>query len=151
MLSQVFEIVVSQAVEQTKPTLMELVLQYVVAPGLAVIGPLLVAGLAKLVQFLSAKSKESKAAYVANVFAELARSLVAEIEHSLRPQIQTALSDGRLTKEEGDKLKAEALRILKEKAPAGLLAAAKDVIGPMLDTWLGGLIERANDALPPAK
>lgn len=126
----------------------EALLKYVIAPSLAVIGPLLVAGLAKLIQYLHLKAKESKAAYVASVFAELAQSVVAEIEITLRPQIQLAMSDGTLTKEEGEKLKAEALRILKEKAPSGLLSAASSIIGPLLDTWLGGLIERANTAMP---
>lgn len=122
----------------------ELVLKYLVAPGLAVLGPLLVAGLAKLVQYLDAKAKESKAARVAGVFAELARSVVAEVEVTLRPEIQKDLADGSLTKEEGAALKAKAIEILKSKAPADLVKAAEGLFGSIADTWLGGLIERAN-------
>lgn len=125
-------------------TWLEPLVKYIIAPGLAIIGPLLVAGLAKLVQYLDAKAKESKAARVAGVFVELARSVVAEVEVTLRPEIQKALSDGKLTKEEGALLKAKALEILKTKAPSGLLQAAQSIFGPILDTWLGGLVERAN-------
>lgn len=128
---------------------LELILKYIVAPGLAILGPLLVAGLARLVQYLGEKSKESKAARVAGVFAELARSVVAEIEVTLRPEIQKALADGTLSKEEGAILKAKALELLKTKAPASLLSSAQSVFGPILDTWLGGLIERANSENSP--
>lgn len=122
----------------------ELLLKYIVVPGLAILGPLMIAGLAKLVQYLNEKGKESKAARVAGIFTELARSVVAELEVTLRPQLQKALADGRLSPEEGAALKKAALDLLKTKAPASLLEAAKGIFGPILDTWLGGLVERAN-------
>lgn len=147
------EVLAQAAVDFNKtavtPAPFELVLQYVVAPGIAILGPLVVAALTRLVQYLGAKAQQSKMANVAFVFAELANSVVVELEKTLRPQIQKALADGRLSAEEGAELKAAALKILKEKAPAGLLQSAHKAFGPIFETWLGGLVERANASNNP--
>lgn len=140
---------VAADVAQKPPQFWEMVLQYVVAPGLAIVGPLLIAALAKLVSYLGAKATESKTANVAFVFAELANSVVVDLEKNVRPQLQRALADGRLSPEEGAELKAAAMKTLKEKAPSGLLMAAQKAFGPIFETWLGGLVERANAASNP--
>lgn len=123
-------------------TILELVLQYVVAPLLPVIGGLLVFALKKLTEYLTAKSAESKGALVGAKLTGAAASAVAEINATLRPQLEAALADGKLTDTEKAALKAEALKLLKEKLPAELLGAASGIFGGFLDTYLGGLIER---------
>lgn len=62
---------------------------------------------------------------------------------TLKPQLQAALADGVLTDLEKKQLKDAALLVLKTKLPAATLASAQGLFGPMLDTWLGGLVERA--------
>lgn len=148
MLSPMFAQIVAEAAPKA-PSFLELVLQYVVAPGLAILGPLLIAALSKLISYLGAKATESKTANVAFVFAELANSIVVDLEKNVRPQIQRALADGKLSPDEGAELKAAAMKTLKEKAPAGLLMSAQKAFGPILETWLGGLVERANAANNP--
>lgn len=126
------------------PSALELVLKYVVTPAI----PLLIAGvlaaLGKLTQKLHAEGKASKAALVGATFAELASSAVAHLDAEMRPRLQAALADGKITAEEGAELKAEAMRILKEHAPADLKKAAEGMFGAAgLDIWLSGLVERA--------
>lgn len=125
------------------------VLQYVVAPLIGVIAPLIVVALGQLVAFLRSKSSESKVASITAVFAEAARSTVAELEVTLVPQVKAALADGVLTPEEGAKIKQAALDTLKTKLPPSLLASASGLFGPFLDTWLKGLIERSVSAQKP--
>jgi len=125
------------------------VLQYVVAPLIGVIAPLIVVALGQLVAFLRSKSKESKVASITAVFAESAHSIVAELEVTLVPQAKAALADGVLTPEEGAKIKQQALDTLKTKLPPSLLASASGLFGPFLDTWLKGLIERSVSAQKP--
>lgn len=124
-------------------------MQYVVPALVTVLGPLLVLALGQLAAFLRAKAGESKAAGVALVFTEAAHSVVAELEVTLKPQLQAALSDGVLTQAEQAALKKAALDALKTRLPATALQSASAVFGPMLDTWLGGLIERAVTAQKP--
>lgn len=137
---------------ETQPSnsLLAIFLQYVVPPLLAVVGPLLVVLLTKLVQWLAAKEKESKLAMVGGFFAELAKSAVAEVEATLRPQVQKALADGHVSPEEAAQLKAAAMEILKTKAPPALLQQAQATFGGALDAWLGGLVERANKTVNEA-
>lgn len=124
-------------------------MQYVVPALVTVLGPLLVLALGQLAAFLRAKAGESKAAGVALVFTEAAHSVVAELEVTLKPKLQAALADGVLTQAEKDALKKAALDALKTRLPATALQSASAVFGPMLDTWLGGLIERAVSAQKP--
>ena len=124
-------------------------MQYVVPALVTVLGPLLVLALGQLAAFLRAKAGESKAAGVALVFTEAAHSVVAELEVTLKPRLQAALADGVLTQAEKDELKKAALDALKTRLPATALQSASAVFGPMLDTWLGGLVERAVAAQKP--
>lgn len=124
-------------------------MQYVVPALVTVLGPLLVLALGQLAAFLRAKAGESKAAGVALVFTEAAHSVVAELEVTLKPKLQAALADGVLTQAEQGELKKAALDALKTRLPATALQSASAVFGPMLDTWLGGLIERAVSAQKP--
>ena len=124
-------------------------MQYVVPALVTVLGPLLVLALGQLAAFLRAKAGESKAAGVALVFTEAAHSVVAELEVTLKPRLQAALADGVLTQAEKDELKKAALDALKTRLPATALQSASAVFGLMLDTWLGGLVERAVAAQKP--
>jgi hypothetical protein len=123
-------------------------MQYLLPPIMAALGSLLVAALAFAVQWLKQKAQDSKAARVGLVFGELAHSIVAHLDVEMKPKVAKAWEDGTLTPEEGALLKAEAMRILKEKAPAELLKAAKDLFGAATDGWLSGLIERAVSSKP---
>jgi hypothetical protein len=130
-------------VEPARPGLLEAVLQYIVAPLLPLIGAAVVGALGKLVLYLHAREAESRVARIAAVFAEGARSIVAELDATLRPQLAEALADGVLTAAEKAKLKEAALLALRSKLPPALLEQARGVFGPLLDSWLGGLVERA--------
>ena len=127
------------------------VLQYVVPALVTVLGPLAIWALGQLAAFLKAKASESKVFGVLSVVTEAANSVVAELNVTLKPQLQAALADGVLTQVEKDALKASALSVLKTKLPAATLGAAQGMFGPMLDTWLGGLVERAVIDQKPVK
>lgn len=135
--------VIPAAPPASSPKVLELVLQYLVAPLLPVLGGLLAFALKKLSDYLMARSAESKGALVANKLVGAAQSVVAELNATLRPELEAALADGVLTEVEKAKLKEHALQLLKTKLPADLLAAASGIFGGFLDTYLGGLIERA--------
>ena len=119
------------------------VLQYVVPALVTVLGPLVIWALGQFAAFLRAKASESKVFGVLSVVTEAANSVVAELNVTLKPQLQAALADGVLTDVEKKQLKEAALQVLKTKLPAATLASAQGLFGPMLDTWLGGLVERA--------
>lgn len=126
-----------------KTDILALVLQYVVAPALPVLGALLVWALKKLVDYLGAKSAESKGALVGLKLATAAQSVVADLNSTLRPQLEAALADGVLTDAEKKQLKDAALTALKTKLPAELMGAASGIFGAFLDTHLSGLVEQA--------
>lgn len=133
--------------EPPKPSpVLEAVLQYIVAPLIAIAAPILVALLAKLVQYLNSKGKESKLALVGGVVADAAHSVVAELDVTLRPKLTAALADGKLTDAEKAELKAAAVDALKTKLPASVMGGAAGIFGPLLDQWLGGMVERAVSA-----
>jgi len=132
--------------------MLELVLKYVVAPAITILAPLLGAALLKLIAYLHSKEKESKAALVGAMLAETAKVVIDEAVRELEPLVRKDLEDGKLTHEELAELKAKALEILKAKAPPALLAGAKNLFGPLVDSWLEGLVARASaSALPPQK
>ena len=106
----------------------------------------LVAG--KLLMFLHAKEGESKFAKVTAVVAEAAKAAVLQVEQELRPKVQSALADGVLTPAEGAELKAAAMAILRTKLPAGVLATAGTIFGPLLEAWLSKQVESANVLMP---
>ena len=130
--------------EAPSSPVLELVLKYIAPPLLTAIGALLAWLLGLAVSFLKTKTESSKLAYVGLFLTEAARSVVAEVEATLVPMAKEALEDGKLTPEEGARIKAAALEMLKTKLPPALLLQAKGSFGPLLDTILGGLLERAN-------
>lgn len=137
--------------EAPQSPILTAVLQYVVPALITVLGPLVIWALSQLAAFLKAKSAESKVLGVLSVVTEAANSVVAELNATLKPQLQAALADGVLTQAEKDQLKKAALDVLKTKLPSATLASAQGLFGPMLDTWLGGLVERAVVDQKPVK
>lgn len=117
-------------------------IQYVLVPGLAPLGALLLFALKKLVDYLNTKADESKLAMVGAKLTGAAASAVAEINVTLRPKLEAALADGVLTDKEKAELKDAALTLLKSKLPAELMKTASAIFGGFLDTYLGGLVER---------
>ncbi len=122
---------------------LELILQWVVAPLVPILFTLAIAALTKLTTYLHAKEKESMGARVASVLVGAAHSVVAELDVTLKPQLQAALADGVLTDTEKARLKVAALEALKTQLPPALLGQASTIFGPLLDQYLGGLVERA--------
>ncbi len=127
-------------------SIIQAVLEYLVAPMLPLLGAGLLALIAKLVLLIHAQEKNSKAIAAVGTVAEAAKSIVAELEVTMRPELQKDLEDGTLTPEEGAKLKAMAIDQLKSQLPASVLKATQGIFGGLLDTWLGGIVERANAA-----
>lgn len=119
------------------------VLQYVVVPMLPVLGGLMLFALKKLADYLTEKGKESTAARIASKLIGAAESAVAEINTTLRPQLEAALADGVLTDVEKAQLKKAAMDLLMTKLPKELLSAAGGIFGDFLPTYLSGLLERA--------
>lgn len=130
----------------TRETLLKAFLEYVLPPLATALGAATVWAVSRLATWLHSKGEESKLFRLTATVADLAHSVVAELNATLRPQLASALADGVLTPEEGAKLKAAALDVLKNKLPAGLQTLASQVFGSAVDTWLGGHIERAVSA-----
>lgn len=137
----------AQAPEASKSTVLELVLQYVVAPLIPAIGALILTLLGMLTKYLAEKGKANKMAHVAAVGTELMRSVVADLEVTMRPALGKALEDGQLTAAEREQIKQEAIKRVRESLPPHLRKAAGELLGPMLTPWLSGLVERAHSEL----
>ena len=147
-LSLGFVLLPLAALADTAPTtpadsFSSLLLQHVLAPALAALGGLLAWALTALANYLREKAKESKALGVVAVLTEAVRSMVAQLNATLRPQLEAALADGVLTDAEKTKLKETAIETVKKSLPAATLNTAKSIFGDFLDPFLGGLVERA--------
>lgn len=124
-------------------TVGEMVLAYVVAPLLALLGTALVAAVGKLTTYLHSKEKDGRAFAALAQASELVAAYVAKADVELRPEFQKALADGKLTPEEGAALKAKVLELLKRDMPASLMALLSKVLGGAVDGWLSGKVEQA--------
>lgn len=132
----------------TQGMLLEAFLKYVLPPLATAVGALLVKSLFELSAWLKSKKDGSKAALVGATLSEMASSVVAHVDVEMRPKVAKAFEDGRLTAEEGAELKREAMRLLMERVPDALRKGAEELFGPLLQTYLSGLVERAHAALP---
>lgn len=143
----------AQAIPAASPTLgpaaeephwlVKMLLANVLPMLVTILSPLLAAGMAYLVSYLRTLSQSSKMAHVGLVFAESANSVVAELNATLKPKLLKALEDGVLTDKEKEELRNTAIESLKNRLPASLVGSAKDIFGPMFDSWVGGMVERA--------
>ena len=99
--------------------------------------------------FLSKRAKDSRIWALVNGLWILMQTAVAHAARELRPEIQKALADGKLTPEEASSLKAKTLQIFRDQAATQLGELTK-LIG-FSDTGLGafisGLLERAVSTL----
>jgi hypothetical protein len=124
-------------------TVLPALLQYALPTVLTALGGVATAAMVKLTSWLHSKEQESKLARVTAVVADTAQSVVAELDATLRPQLEAAMADGVLTDAESQKLKSAALEILKNKLPANITNLATKFFGAAVDTWIAGHIERA--------
>jgi hypothetical protein len=122
---------------------MKLFWEAVLPALLAIVGAGASWALARLAQHLQAQAAKSRWALASAQLAEIARMAVAEAEVTLRPQFARAMSDGKLSAEEGAALKGEVARIVKEKLAPETLRALEKGLGDLLGWHLGGAIERA--------
>lgn len=99
--------------------------------------------LVQLAQSLRAQASKSRWLLASAQLADVARMAVAEAEVSLRPQFARAMADGKLSPEEAAALKAEVLRLVRERLAPETLKALEKSLGELLGWHLGGAIERA--------
>lgn len=94
---------------------------------------------------LSKKAKDSRIFGAINSLWVLAQTLVAHVERELRPKVAKALEDGKLTPEEADELKKQAIALFKEQAGAqlGELQKLLGLSESGLGTFISGLLEKA--------
>lgn len=118
------------------------------AAGVALIGLMSVAGV-----YLARRAAESKKYMVLSKAWVVLQAVVGHVEAKIRPTVQLALADGKLTKEERVAIQTEALKLARE-ALANQLEEIKRVFGltgdGALDVFLGGLLEQAYAALMDA-
>lgn len=93
--------------------------------------------------WLAAKAQQSRALNVAASGYELVRAIVEHVERHMRDEVQKALADGQLSKQEADELKAMAMRLAKEAFGTVGLVKLRQVFGNGVDLVLSGWIERA--------
>lgn len=139
---------------ESTSTLMSLFVQHV--------APVLFIGLAGLVGWVftqlgrkfGADASDSKLSKVLTRLAHLGDVVVAELDATLRPELEKATADGVLTKAEIAQLRDVALAKLKAIAGERGLEEARALIGialPQFDQYLHGVLERAVDRLGNAK
>ncbi|WP_426747236.1 hypothetical protein VZQ01_06745 [Myxococcus faecalis] len=120
----------------------------------AAIAALAVAWLSGLKGKLQAEAEESRLAAFGARAAQLAESVVRDMEVTLKAELVAASADGQLTKEELQRIKAKALEQLKASLGAHGLAALQQVLGltgSAVGTYLSGLIEAALDKVKANK
>lgn len=98
---------------------------------------------------VSQKSKDGAAWALVNRLYNAAQTAAAHVEAEMRPAIQRALADGKLTPEEAAELKARGLEVLKLVAGEALENAPKTLGIPAeaMPAFLSGLLERGVKAL----
>lgn len=139
--------------DEVKSQLLSLFVQY--------LAPLLYTGVLGMVgwmlhhlrAYFQAKAAESKLFQVGARLTDLADSVVADLEATMKPELQAAVADGVLTKAEITRLREVALGRLKqlagEKGLGEILSVLK-IAAPGLDVYLNGIIEKAVAKLSPA-
>lgn len=103
--------------------------------------------LKKLADLLKAKGAESKWALALQQLTDVVGHVVADADKTLKPMFVKAMEDGTLSPEEGAALKAEVMRLIKERLAPETLALLKSQMGPLFETILSGAIEKAVSAL----
>lgn len=130
-----------------------LFLQYIAVPLCSGIGILVMALLGYLTAKVKASAEKDKAAGKAISASDIAARvlhistvIVQDIQVTLRPELEDALADGKLTEVEKAKLKAAALARIKATLGKTGMAELRDLLGIAEDGlggYLSGLIESA--------
>ncbi|MFZ5440445.1 MAG: hypothetical protein ACOZQL_10575 [Myxococcota bacterium] len=94
---------------------------------------------------IRSRTKDARFGSLINQLWVLVQSAVAHAEAEIRPMLQTALADGKLTPEEGAALKAKVIEVLRTTAAdqLGQLVKAFGLPEGAISTLLSGLVERA--------
>lgn len=128
---------------ETKSALLQTFWQVVFPLLLSVASSAAAWALAKLAAYLGASAKASKWALATSQLLGIVEHVVADAEVTLRPQFALAMQDGTLTAEEGKALKAEVMRIIRERVAPETLAFLRAQLGAAFESVLGGAVERA--------
>lgn len=99
-----------------------------------------------ITKWLSSRAQSNDIARVAFKVWEKAQNVVAHVAVGEGSDLRLALSDGKITPEEGRALKEKAITLFKEQLGANGIAEIRDVLGIGADTlavFLSGYIERA--------
>lgn len=94
-------------------------------------------------RWFDARSTGAELENVTKAFWEAALSAVAVVDRELKPKLLAALADGVLTEVEKRDLQAAAIEIVRNSIGPTLWAQAQKHLGPTIETWVKGLIERA--------
>lgn len=107
---------------------------------------LLAFALKALVAWLNSKAETSKGAAIAAKVAHFSELVVADLEATVKPELQKALADGKLTLEEKEGLKnlaLERVKLLLADKGLGELQAVLGLLTPQIELYLSGAIEKA--------
>ncbi len=129
--------------------LSEMILKYIVVPLLPVLGAALIAGVGFFARWIHTRTEQMRFAQAIATATDLVDSVVRNLEASMRPMLAKALQDGHLTQEEAAIIKAEALKQVLAALPAWAARLLEGTLGPAINTWVGGQIERAHANLTP--
>ena len=143
-----------------KTALTEGLIKYVIPVGLTALTGVLVAAFAALRTYLlslasrhDATANAIASAHAGAQVADTVAAIVQYVETNVRPAYARVAADGKLTPEEAEDLRAEALRLLKEALGQQGPELAEQLLGiakPMFDAWLAALLEKAASKLPPS-
>jgi hypothetical protein len=113
---------------------------YISALTLLVLGVTVAAGF--LTRWLLVKGQTSAMWRVWARAWEVVQSVTAHVEVHMRPLLMTSISDGKLSREEAEKLKEQAIKLAKESLGEKGLEQVRKFFGTE-ELFLSGLIERA--------
>ncbi len=131
-------VLVAPAAPPTQAAWVTTLLQYIVAPLVAVIGSMLAWVLAKLATWIHSKEANSKAAGAFAVAADYLSTAFTHLRAGIGPDLKLALADGTLDASERAELVKKLVGLAKVELPTGVLAVLGKTLGPALETWLSG-------------
>jgi hypothetical protein len=121
------------------------ILEYVLPLLIAALVAALVFAMGMLGRWLAARGKASTTFAVVDRVWQVATSVVAHVGKGMANPIATAFADGKITPEEGARLKNQAMLLLKESVNTGELKRVLGLNDVGVDAFLSGKIEQALD------
>lgn len=134
-----------------KSEFLEAFVKYVVPVLFTGIMTLVGIGFSKLAKKWGADGQTSKLAQVGSKFAHFGEMAAHDIEATIRKQLDVAAEDGDLSEADYKKMREVGVAKIKELAGTRGLAELKGVMGVgagALDTYIGGVLEKAVASLP---